>query len=81
VAILDADTPGFLRTETSLIQTAGRAARHSEGKVIMYGDTITPAMRWTINETNRRRKKQIAYNKKNGLTPQTIKTGFHESII
>ncbi|MFA4941994.1 MAG: excinuclease ABC subunit UvrB [Patescibacteria group bacterium] len=81
VAILDADTPGFLRTETSLIQTAGRAARHSEGKVIMYGDTITPAMRFAINETKRRRKKQIAYNKKNNLTPQTIKAKFHESII
>jgi excinuclease ABC subunit B len=81
VAILDADIGGFLRTETSLIQTAGRAARHAEGKVIMYGDTITPAMRYAIRETERRRKKQITYNKKYNLTPRTIETKFHDSII
>jgi len=81
VAILDADMPGFLRTETSLIQTAGRAARHAEGKVIMYGDTITPAMSYAIRETRRRRQKQIAYNKEHGLTPRTIETGFHESLV
>jgi excinuclease ABC subunit B len=81
VAILDADMSGFLRNETSLIQTMGRAARHAEGRVIMYGDKITPAMRFAIKETERRRKKQIAYNKKYNITPRTIKAKFHESII
>jgi len=81
VAILDADMAGFLRNETSLIQTMGRAARHAEGKVIMYADKITPAMRYAISETNRRRKRQIDYNRKNNITPKTIKTEFHESII
>jgi len=76
VAILDADMSGFLRTETSLIQTIGRAARHSEGKAIMYGDKITPAMRYAINETKRRRRKQIDYNKKNKITPRSIKTSI-----
>ena len=72
VAILDADKQGFLRTETSLIQTIGRAARHSEGRVIMYADTISPAMKVSIEETERRRKIQDAYNKEHGITPQTI---------
>jgi excinuclease ABC subunit B len=81
VAILDADMAGFLRTETSLMQTMGRAARHVEGRVIMYGDKITPAMKSAINEIKRRRKKQIAYNKKHKITPKTIKTKFHESIV
>ena len=81
VAILDADMSGFLRTETSLIQTMGRAARHIEGKVIMYGDKITPAMRYAINETKRRRRYQTNYNKKHGLTPRQITAEFHESML
>lgn len=81
VAILDADMSGFLRTETSLIQTMGRAARHLNGKVIMYGDKITPAMRYAINETKRRRRTQELYNKKHGITPRQIIAEFHESIL
>ena len=81
VAILDADMSGFLRNETSLIQTMGRAARHLEGKVIMYGDKITPAMRYAINETNRRRHTQELYNKKHGITPRPIEAKMHESIL
>ena len=72
VAILDADKEGFLRSETSLIQTIGRAARNSKGKVIMYADTITGSMKASIDETNRRRKIQKEYNEKNGITPKTI---------
>ncbi len=72
VAILDADKEGFLRSETSLIQTIGRAARNSEGRVIMYADTITGSMRRAIDETNRRRKIQDDYNKAHGITPKTI---------
>ncbi|MGG7144649.1 excinuclease ABC subunit UvrB [Clostridium nigeriense] len=72
VAILDADKEGFLRSETSLIQTIGRAARNSESKVIMYADTITKSMDKAIKETDRRRKIQIKYNEDNGITPQTI---------
>jgi len=81
VAILDADMSGFLRTETSLIQTMGRAARHLEGKVIMYADKITPAMRYAINETKRRRHYQENYNKKHGITPRQITAEFHDSIL
>ena len=72
VAILDADKEGFLRSSTSLIQTIGRAARNAEGRVIMYADTMTDSMKTAINETERKRKKQIEYNKKNGITPKTI---------
>ena len=72
VAILDADKEGFLRSETSLIQTIGRAARNAEGQVIMYADSVTPSMEKAITETNRRRAKQEAYNKANGIVPKTI---------
>ncbi len=80
VAILDADKEGFLRSETSLIQTIGRAARNSDGKVIMYADNVTPSMRAAIDETNRRREIQKAYNDENGITPQTIKKSVRELI-
>ncbi len=72
VIILDADKEGFLRSETSLIQTIGRAARSSEGEVIMYADTVTPSMEKALTVTNRRREKQMRYNEENGITPQTI---------
>ena len=80
VAILDADKEGFLRSETSLIQTIGRAARNSEGHVIMYADTITDSMRVAIEETNRRRQIQQKYNEKHGITPTTIKKAVRDLI-
>lgn len=80
VAILDADKEGFLRSETSLIQTIGRAARNSQGHVIMYADVITDSMRRAIDETNRRRAIQQAYNDEHGLTPQTIKKAVRDLI-
>ena len=80
VAILDADKEGFLRSETSLIQTVGRAARNAESMVIMYADVITPSMKACIDETNRRREKQQAYNKEHGIVPKTIVKSVRELI-
>lgn len=80
VAILDADKEGFLRSETSLIQTIGRAARNADGKVIMYADTVTNSMRLAIDETERRRAKQAAYNEANGIVPKTIIKSVRDMI-
>jgi len=80
VAILDADKDGLLRSETALIQTIGRAARNADGKVIMYGDVITRSMRAAIDETNRRRAVQLAYNEANGIVPKTIVKPIHDVI-
>jgi excinuclease ABC subunit B len=80
VAILDADKEGFLRSETSLVQTIGRAARNAEGLVVLYADTVTPSMHAAITETQRRREKQDAYNKAHGITPTTIHKDIHELL-
>ena len=81
VAILDADKEGFLRSHRSLTQTAGRAARNVNGKGIMYADRITESMQKTIDETNRRREKQLAYNEANGITPKQIKRAFNNALL
>ena len=80
VAILDADKEGFLRSHRSLTQTAGRAARNINGRVIMYADTITESMRLTIEETERRRAKQLKYNEEHGITPQQIVKAVKTSL-
>lgn len=81
IAILDADKEGFLRSKTSLIQTVGRAARHVEGSVIMYADKITDSMRFTIDETNRRREYQLEYNKTHGITPRSIHKKIRDKLV
>ena len=80
VAILDADKEGFLRSETSLVQTIGRAARNADGKVIMYADTVTGSMERAIRETERRRSIQMAYNEEHHIIPQTIRKGVRDIL-
>ena len=80
VAILDADKEGFLRSETALIQTVGRAARNAEGRVVMYADTVTDSMRRAIDETARRRRIQDEYNKAHGIVPRTVEREFKNTL-
>ena len=80
VAILDADKEGFLRSESALIQTVGRAARNSKGRVVMYADEVTDSMRRAIDETNRRRGVQAEYNREHGIVPRTIKSEFKNTL-
>jgi excinuclease ABC subunit B len=81
VAILDADKEGFLRSERSLIQTAGRAARNVNGRVVLYADVITDSMRRALEETGRRRKKQLEYNRDHGITPRTVEKSIEEIML
>ena len=80
VGILDADKEGFLRSETSLVQTIGRAARNSEARVVLYADKITGSMQRAMDETQRRRKRQMAHNEKHGITPQTVLRGVADIV-
>lgn len=81
VAILDADKEGFLRSSTSLVQTIGRAARNVEGKVILYADTITPSMKYAMDETDRRRRIQAAFNEAHGIKPQSVKKAVRSTLV